>query len=401
MEAMAAALSLGDELARLAAKSSRTIVGLMSGTSVDGIDAAVVEVRGSGTRAAVEVLSFSCLEFEEDLRRRLFGLFEEDALVDEVCRLNVAVGEAFAAGALLAIEVAGLAPEQVDLIGSHGQTIRHLPGGTESSTLQIGDPALIARRTGVTTVADFRAADMAVGGQGAPLVPLVDHLLFASGSAGRVMLNLGGIANVTVLPSAAGAEAVEAFDLGPANVLIDAAVAHATAGAETFDRDGRRAATGRVDEDLVGRLMRHEFLQRDPPKSTGREEFGRVLLHRAVTESGLDGDDLVATMASFSVAAVADGIRRHVQSRHRVGEVWVSGGGAHNPFIMDGLRRELADLAVGRLDDLGVSVDAKEAVAFAVLANETLMGNAGNLPAATGADAPAVLGMICPGVTST
>ncbi|MYI60450.1 MAG: anhydro-N-acetylmuramic acid kinase, partial [Gemmatimonadetes bacterium] len=293
-------------LAELAAKERRRVVGLMSGTSADGIDAVLVDLWGCGDSTRYEILSFNTTPLPSDLRREVFALFAEDASLDALCRINFALGEAFATAALAAAEQAKLSPESIDLIGSHGQTVRHLPAS--GATLQIGEPAVIAARTGAVTIADFRAADMAVGGEGAPLVPLVDHLLFA-GHEGRLLLNIGGIANITALPPNADASAVRAFDLGPGNMLIDAAVAQCTGGREHFDRGGARAARGRVDEALLAELMRHSFLQREPPKSTGREEFGEPFLAEILRRGTWSDDDLIATLTAFTVQSIAEGIR--------------------------------------------------------------------------------------------
>ena len=377
-------------LAALAAKQRRRVVGLMSGTSADGIDAVLVDLWGSGESTRYEMLSFATTPLPSSLRREVFALFAEDASLDALCRVNFALGEAFATAALAALEQAKLGPEAIDLIGSHGQTVRHLPAS--GSTLQIGEPAVIAARTGAVTIADFRAADMAVGGEGAPLVPLADHLLFAQRHEGRLLLNIGGIANVTALPPNADASAIRAFDLGPGNMLIDAAVAHCTNGRECFDRGGQRAARGRIDEGLLAELMHTGFLQREPPKSTGREEFGEPFLADILRRGTWRDDDLIATLTAFTVQSIAEGIDRFCPGEFAA--LWVGGGGVHNPCIMEGLRHALPSLAVRSLAELGVDPDAREALAFAVLANETLMGRPGNIPAATRAQRPVVLGKI-------
>ena len=374
-------------LVELAAKERRLVVGLMSGTSVDGIDAVLVELSASGVQVEYRILAFATIEMPAELRTEVFALFADAASIDALCRVNVMLGEAFAAAALEIVKRAGIAAEEVDLIGSHGQTIRHLP--VVGATLQIGEPALIAARTGVVTIADFRPADMAWGGEGAPLVPLVDRLLFAHPEQDRLLLNIGGIANITVLPASGDGRA---FDLGPGNMLIDAAVVHFSQGRERFDRDGERAARGSMDEALLAELMQHEFLQRRPPKSTGREEFGTALLMDLLRRGAWSEDDLVATLTAFSVRSMVDGIRRFCPGEFA--GMWVAGGGVHNPQIMAGLRRTLPGLAIASLAELGVDPDAREALTFAVLANETLMDHPGNIPSATGAERPVVLGKI-------
>lgn len=383
-------------LGNLTDKETRLIIGLMSGTSGDGIDAVAAQITGCGPSTGFRVAAHVAHPFPAALQADLFELFHPGALVEDLCRTNAALGEVLAEAALAAAAAAEWDPADVDLIASHGQTVRHLPAGDPASTLQIGEPAVIAERTGITTVADFRPADMACGGEGAPLVPLADLLLFADPEQGRIMLNVGGIANLTALPPGASEADVLAFDLGPGNALIDGAVLHLSGGAERFDRDGERAARGVVDEELVDRLMTHGFFARQPPKSTGREEFGTEFLAELVAHTELSPDDLVATLTAFTARAIGDGVRRFVHTNGTMREVWVSGGGARNVHLMDLLQRGLPELKVQPIDALGVSAEAKEALCFAVLANETVMGRPGNLSGATGARRPAILGKICP-----
>ncbi|MFA6111063.1 MAG: anhydro-N-acetylmuramic acid kinase, partial [Candidatus Latescibacterota bacterium] len=362
------------------------------GTSADGIDAVLVELRGSGSGIGYDVLAFETVPLPAEMRPRVLRLCGAEALVEELCEVNFVLGELFARAALTVIEAAGMTTDQVDLVGSHGQTVRHLPWGSPPSTLQIGEPAIIAARTGIVTVADFRPADMAWQGQGAPLVPLVDRLLFSSAEIGRVILNIGGIANITVLPASASAEEVVAFDTGPGNMLIDGAVARFTDGAERYDRDGIRAAQGQVDEDLLSWLLSHPYLDRRPPKSTGREEFGQEFLERVLVRWAGRDEDLMATLTAFTARTVAESITAFAD--RGIHEVWIAGGGVHNRQLMTLLRQALPGMAVESLAGLGVDPDAREALTFAVLANETLMDRPGNLPSATGARRPAVLGKI-------
>jgi len=392
---------MGD-LQTLIAKETRLVVGLMTGTSTDGVDAVLAQVAGSGEATSAEVLAHLSSEIPAELRGDLFTLFMPDAQVEDLCRANFALGEVLANAALAVIEEAGMSPEEVDLIGSHGQTVRHLPASSVPSTLQIGEPAVIAQRTGITTIGDFRPADIAVGGEGAPLVPLVDYLLFRDDEVGRLMLNIGGIANVTVLAPAATPDTVLAFDLGPGNMLVDGAVAHLTGGVELYDDGGRRAERGTADESWVARLIEHEFIRREPPKSTGREEFGTGYLAEVLARMDLAADDTVATLTAFTARAIGTGIRRFAIGTYGEGnlsEVWVSGGGVRNLYLMELLRQELPGLSVAPIDELGmgVSAEAKEALAFAVLANQSIAGRAGNLPGATGAERPVVLGKIALG----
>ncbi|MDP6779213.1 MAG: anhydro-N-acetylmuramic acid kinase [Candidatus Latescibacteria bacterium] len=383
----------------------RRIIGLMSGTSVDGIDAALVEVSGDGSRSEVRLLGFGFTPFPEDLRQEILGLSDPaTGSVDRVCRMHAVLGEWFAKAALDVCEEAGIPLSEVDAVGSHGQTVHHLPepyeafGVSVRSTLQIGDPSVIAERTGLTTVADFRARDVAAGGQGAPLVPLVDFLLFRSQRVGRVMLNIGGIANVTVLPRGCESSDVFAFDTGPGNMPIDGLVAALTDGERRFDVDGSMARRGTVCEPLLEELMAHPFLVEAPPKSTGRESFGRSLVDRVLRDwRGLPGPDLVRTATAFTAGSIADAVCRFVKPQCEVREVAVSGGGADNPVLMDILGNALDEVDLLRVDTLGVPSDAKEAVAFGVLAYETLEGRAGNLPHVSGASRSVVLGAVIPG----
>lgn len=372
--------------------SPRRIVGLISGTSADGIDAALVEVEGSGETTRARVVDFVTRAYPPELRARVVAL--ADATAEELLRVHVLLGEAFAAAALAVIEPARRRGLGVHLIGSHGQTARHHPRAAEPSglgaTLQLGEPAVIAERTGLPVVADFRPRDVAAGGEGAPLVPLVDWLLFRSPGRGRACLNLGGIANVTVLGDRL--ESVRAFDLGPANMPLDLVVQAWTGGREAFDRDGVRAATGRVDRALVAELLRHPFLALPPPKSTGREAFGAVFTGPLLARLAGREADLLASLTRFVAEAVGEGMRRFVPER--IEEVLVSGGGARNATLMAALGETLAPASVRSLEAVGMDPDAKEAVAFAILANETLFGRPGNLPAATGAAGPRVLGKI-------
>jgi anhydro-N-acetylmuramic acid kinase len=385
----------GDPLTRflgLRTVSPRRIVGLISGTSADAIDVALVELEGAGETTRARLLDFRTRAYDPELRTRVLAL--KDARADELLRCHYRLGEEFASAALEMIEAARARGLAVHLIGSHGQTARHHPRaddpGGRASTLQLAEPAIIAERTGLPVVADFRPRDIAAGGEGAPLVPLVDWLLFRRPGATRACLNMGGISNVTVVTE--HVDSVRAFDIGPANMPMDLVVHAWTGGAETFDRDGRRAAAGRVDQALVTELLRHPYFELPPPKSTGREAFGDVFVQPLLARyAGREGD-LLATLTRFVAMSVAIGIRRWV--REPVAEVLVSGGGARNPTVMTELATALAPVPVGSLADVGLDPDAKEAVAFAVLANETLFGRAGNVPGATGAAGPRVLGKI-------
>ena len=381
----------------------RRVIGLMSGTSADGVDAALVEVGRS--ESGVRLVAFTGLPYPRELRKEILEVSEaRSGNAGDICRLNVILGEWFARSAFKVCRKAGVAMSGVDLIGSHGQTVHHLPneyhgfGVTTRSSLQIADPSVIAERTGVTTVADFRARDMAAGGQGAPLVPVVDYLLFRSVREGRVLLNIGGISNVTVLPAGCGTEDVLAFDTGPGNMLMDGLTGVLTGGRLAYDENGSYAAAGNVSGSLLAELMRHPFLKEAPPKSTGREAFGATLVRDVLAWRGrLPDEDLVATATAFTARSIADALTRFVVPVIPVGRMAVSGGGARNPVLMEMLRGAVPGMDICESDALGVPSEAKEAIAFAVLANASVEGRTGNLPAATGASGSVVLGVVAPG----
>lgn len=388
------------------------VIGLMSGTSADGIDVAVADISGApveagGAGLAVQQVGFVAVPWPEERRRLIFDLFENQAPPADLCRANFALGETFAAGAQAALAELGLPLASVDLIGSHGQTIWHdVVNGRVTSTLQIGEPAVIAARTGVTTVADFRVADVAEGGQGAPLVSAFDwHLLRPASALGgwRAVQNIGGIGNVTFLPPQGDDAPPLAFDTGPGNALIDWAAGEATGGAWTFDHDGELASEGRVVDRLLARWLEHPFFVAAPPKTTGRELFSLDLARQwqaAMRDVGGGAVDLVATLTELTAASIADAYARFAPGR--VAEVVVGGGGARNPALMDAIGRQLADrlgyaVAVTTHEALGIDSDAKEALAFALLAYLCWHGWPGNVPTCTGAQRPAILGQISPG----
>jgi anhydro-N-acetylmuramic acid kinase len=312
----------------------------------------------------------------------------------------------FAEAAAAVARKAGVPLADVNFIGSHGQTIHHLPGPRQEgahavrSTLQIGEPAMIAERTGVTAIADFRPRDMAAGGQGAPLTPIVHYALFAHPDRGRVILNLGGIANVTVLPAGSDPASVTGFDTGPGNVLLDEFVRVRALAPQGYDEDGHLAAKGRVQPAILEELLQHPFVRRAPPKSTGREDFGPAFIEkfrRRLDDAGVDPLDGLATLSAFTVEAVARNLRDFVFPKVEVREVVVTGGGARNAFLMRHLAQALPQCKLMTSDGLGIPARALEAVAFAWLAYLTATGRPGNLPAVTGARGSRVLGCIVPG----
>ena len=336
-----------------------------------------------------EIVAFSTTPFPERHRDKILTLGEADA--ETLCRYNFILGELFADAALALLKEAGVRREEVDLIGSHGQTVCHIPRGQHDrgATMQIGEADVLAERIGAPVVSDFRTRDIAAGGEGAPLSAFVDYMLFRQDTSGRLTLNLGGIANLTVVTP--DVDDVFAFDTGPANMAIDEAVRIVSEGAERYDAGGARAAAGRVDENLLRKLLAHPFLPMPPPKTTGREAFGRAFVLPILRGKGSTStNDVIATLTAFSAHAVRRAIDEFVLPRCRPGEMLVSGGGVHNPVLMDHLCRLLPGMGIRVLDQ----PDAKEALLFAVLANETMHRNPNNLPNATGARWPVVLGKI-------
>ncbi len=385
-------------------KPERLIIGIMSGSSADGVDAALVRVRGHGEQLSWRLVRHETLQYSPKLRDIILRCAEPGSGdTASLCRINVLLGELFARAATHVAQQAGIDLKAVDLIGSHGQTVQNLPvpvtltGIPVSSSLQLGEPSVIAERTSITTIANFRARDLAAGGQGGPLEAYVDYLLFRHRSRGRLILNIGGIANLTAIPASAGPDGVTAFDTGPGNMVLDALVSHFTGGRESFDHDGRYARRGVVRPEVLAKLLSHVYLERPPPKSCGREEFGRPFIDDLLKRhSTLSGDDLIATMTRFTAESIASACRRFVMPNNVYEEAIVSGGGARNGFLMDQLRSALPEVSITDSEEYGLPVAAKEAVAFAILANETLFGIPNNVPAATGARRPVVLGTIVP-----
>jgi anhydro-N-acetylmuramic acid kinase len=384
----------------IANKGKMRVVGLMSGTSADGVDAAVVVIDGGKVR----LLAFDTFAYPAALRRQILGLCRpESARLDDICHYNFVLGEVFAGAVFKLCSKSGISLSSIDLIGSHGQTIYHQPSGkryggrTIRSTLQIGEPSVIAQRTGITTVADFRPRDMAAGGEGAPLVPYADYVLFKSKRLTRAVQNIGGIANVTFLPAGCTQDEIIAFDTGPGNMVVDGIVRLITGGGKRYDKGGKVAARGAVDKRLLDELLRHPFFRRRPPKSTGREEFGAAFaeqIYRRADRKGLADADIVATVTALTAKSIAQAYRRFLPIMPD--ELILCGGGSHNRTLVEMLHAKMPNVKMLSTDDFGISVDAKEAVSFAILAWATVKGMTNNVPAATGAKKPVVLGKIVP-----
>lgn len=377
-------------------KNKRLAIGLMSGTSLDGIDAALVEIEGNGGNTKVELVEFTTLPFTSEERRSILELCDpKTSTVDRICEMNVVLGKKFAEAAQLVVSKSDRTIEEVDFISSHGQTIYHMP--EKEATLQIGELAVIANNTGCVTVGDFRPSDMAAGGQGAPLVPFVDYLLFRSNENGRVLMNIGGIGNVTVIPAGASAEDTFAFDTGPGNMLIDAIVSIGTNGEQTYDHRGQIAAKGNVNEKWLNELIEaDEYILLPPPKSTGRERYTSQKA-RELWDVGqnyqLTFEDITATITAYTAKSIAINFEKFIDPRASIEEVLVGGGGVHNDTLMNMLRQMLKR-SVTSMDEWNFSSDAKEAVAFAILGNEFIQGNTNNLPSATGASRNVSMGKL-------
>lgn len=375
------------------------VIGLMSGTSVDGIDAVLVRIEGRPPSLDWELLAFSHSDYTQQLREAIFACFQpETSSVDQICRLNFDLGRAFGEAALHVISSAGLMPQDIELIGSHGQTIWHIPTGKSASTLQIGEPALISEITGITTVSNFRTRDMAAGGQGAPLVSYVDKLFLTHSERSRAALNIGGIANLTYLPRVGSHHKILAFDTGPGNMLIDDAVQRITSGMQRFDKDGELASQGKVDTELLSIWLDHPYYRLQPPKTTGRELFGtkygeKLWLHAKI--QALSHLDHLATVTALTAESIA--MSCHNFLPEQLDEIIVSGGGARNPLLMQMLTQSVQPTQLMQSDEVGLPGASKECIAFAVLAYETWHKRPGNLPEATGASHPVVLGSITPG----
>lgn len=383
-------------------KPARLVIGLMSGTSADGIDAVLTRISGCGLDTRLEQLSFLYSPFSREVRERILAIAGgKSADAAEWCRLKTLLGQLYAKACLDLCRQAGIDPKEVDLVGSHGQTIWHMPlpeeylGHGIAGTLQIGEDAVIAQSMGCPVVGDFRVRDMAAGGQGAPLVPYTEYLLYRDPRETVALQNIGGIANVTVLPAGCGLEDVVAFDTGPGNMVMDALTVRLTDGVEAYDDGGRLAAEGTVSEELLRWMMSDPYLERRPPKTTGREYYGPAYVGRLLKEAqnlSVPLRDVLATATRFTAEAIALGIHRFapVQPERLI----VGGGGSRNETLLRALRRAVEPCRVFTNEDLGYDSDAKEAVAFAILANEAVFGLCNNAPRATGAKERVVMGKL-------
>lgn len=380
------------------------VLGMMSGTSVDGIDVSLVRISGAPPYLQIRLLNHTAIPFPAAVRKEILRVAEQNPITSgELSQLHSRLGHIYANAALAACTKFHISPRKIDLIGNHGQTIFHQGkpvsylGGKSASTLQIGESAIIAARTGITTVSDFRPADMALGGNGAPLVPFADYALYRHPKLGRVSLNIGGIANITVIPANAKLSDVFAFDTGPGNMLIDALVSHFTRGRQRYDENATLARQGRAFPALLNELMRDPYLKLAPPKSTGREYYGAAYVRKILAlgkKVHAKPRDLTRAATIFTALSIADALNRFVLRKHKIHQLIVSGGGAQNPLIMAQISAALPNVNVIASDELNVPTDAKESLAFALLAYETFHQRPSNIPSATGARGPAILGKI-------
>ena len=379
------------------------VIGLMSGTSADGVDVALCDIRGQPGDMSVDLLHGQTFEYAVEMRRRILACCDPgESRVDDIAALHVDLAEVFADCALAALQNANLKPDLVDLIGSHGQTIWHnvLPSGEVNVSFQIVEAAVLAERAGITTISNFRARDIAAGGQGAPLTSYVDWLLLRHPTHWRAVQNIGGMGNVTFLPPLLDETAAPvAFDTGPGNALLDIAVSYFSEGELKYDRDGHFAKQGRVNEEWLDELLRHPYYARDYPKTTGRETFGTAAALALVAEAqsrGLDEAEIIATLTALTASNIAEAYRRFAPAPIR--EVILGGGGRRNPVMVGMIRQLLAPAAVMAHEDLGLDSDFKEALVFALLAYESWYGRPAALPALTGARRASILGTITPGL---
>lgn len=386
-------------LRRLTNKKTKLIVGLLSGTSVDAIDAVLVRLYGSGLKTKVKIIDFITHPVPQKVRLAIFKNSDNNtARLDNICRLNVIIGALFSDAVLRLLKKNRLNASNVDLIGSHGQTIHHLPdrkgylGYSVKSTLQIGDPAIIANLTGITTVGDFRISECAVGGDGAPLVPYMDYILFTHKQKNRALLNIGGISNITILTKNTVKNDVIAFDTGPGNMIIDGMMYHLFR--KPIDKNGVAASKGKVNTKLFNYLLSDNVYKIAPPKSTGREHYGKGFQKKLLTQiRGMNKYDVIRTITEFTAYTIWYNYVNFIPVQ--INEMIVSGGGAENPVLMNSLKQYFRGIKVRKLHDFGLTAKNKEAVLFAILANECIWGNSANMKSVTGSTRDVILGKIC------
>ncbi|HFO1050501.1 MULTISPECIES: anhydro-N-acetylmuramic acid kinase AnmK [Bacillus cereus group] len=375
------------------------IAGVMSGTSLDGIDVALVRIEGSGVESKVELIHFTTVPFRNDIKSEIQqALSIENSNVQLICSLNFKLGLCFANAVKEVCKEANFSLEQLDLIGSHGQTIYHQPkpeGNMIASTLQIGEPAVIAYDTNTTVISNFRTMDMAAGGQGAPLVPYSEVILYRDPSKNRLLQNIGGISNVTVIPSQKSDQNVIAFDTGPGNMIIDEVCQRLFQ--LPYDQNGEIAEQGEVVDEILTYCMNHPFLKMNPPKSTGREQFGEEFVSQLLKRYEKHSkENILTTVTMFTASSIVHHYKEFILPYYEIDEVILGGGGSYNDTLVEMIRYGLKDekCTIFIQEDIGYSSEAKEAIAFAILANETYHRNPSNVPSATGAKKSVVLGNV-------
>ncbi|MFW6267303.1 MAG: anhydro-N-acetylmuramic acid kinase [Halanaerobium sp.] len=383
---------------------SKNVIGLMSGTSVDGIDAALVNIDEFDSQLTVEIIDFISLPYTKNFKEKIFKAADlNQSRVQDIAELNIRLADKFVEAVFELLKKSGYSIGNIDLIASHGQTICHnVEDKNNIYTLQIGAGAVIAQKSGVTTVCNFRMRDLAAGGEGAPLIPYVDHLLYTSPDKNRVLQNIGGIANFTYLPAGADFDEIRGSDNGPGNMLIDYTVKILTDNKFDYDHDGQLAARGNIDQKLLNYMLKHPFIKREIPKSSGRRDFGETYAREIIKKAqknNLKKEDIIATVTTFTAAAIVDSYQRFLDSK--IDEIIVSGGGSYNKFLLQKIRelcqkKISAQVKVLTLEDIDQSSEAKEAAAFAVLGYQTLKGRKNNVPAATGAGEAVIMGDLIP-----
>ena len=390
-------------LSILSKKKSKYVIGLMSGTSVDGVDVVLVDIKGNGVKTKIKQLGFITYPFPKSMRELILKNAEiNKGNVTDICKLNFLIARVYVNAIKTLCKKINFPLKQIDLIGSHGQTIQHLPqkeklyGYNTSSTLQIGDPSVIAKLTGILTIGDFRVGDVALDGEGAPLVPYFDYIIFHSTKKNRALLNIGGISNITVLNKKSKVDDVIAFDTGPGNMLIDYLSKRFFS--KDYDKDGKIAKSGKINSEMFDFLKQNDsFIERKPPKSTGREYYGQKFLASLLKKfKNVPHKDLIRTVTRYTAYGVYRNYEKFIKKETVIQELIISGGGAKNLILVEDLNDYFGkSVVVKNVESLGISSDAKEAICFAVLANETISGNEVNIPRVTGASRKTILGKIC------
>ncbi len=383
-------------------KKQRMVIGLMSGTSADGIDAVLTRITGSGLEIKVEEINFLFLPFSKEVHNQIIRIAGgKHGGAEDLCKLANYLGQQYAKACEMLCLQSGIDKSDVDLVGNHGQTVWHMPKATEylneqiRGTLQIGEDAYIAQALGCPVVGDFRVRDMAAGGLGAPLVPYVEYLLYRKKDKTVALQNIGGIGNVTILPANCTLDQVTAFDTGPGNMLIDSYISKITNGCQTYDNGGRMAAQGKMNNALLDFLMKDPYLRLVPPKNSGREYYGREYLYnicKYAEKQRISEKDCLRTITRFTAQSIAYGLK-HFTSKVPE-QLIIGGGGSHNPLILSDLAACLPECEILTNEDIGYCSDSKEAVAFAVLASEAVSGNCNNVPSVTGSCMPVIMGKI-------